>query len=173
MPGLMEGTRPTQLGVTGSRFFSISMPSLGRGGGDTLGVDMVAPLIAHCYIKLSCSGPMDSIHARGYEEFSEQYTRAKDTVRTLPDLRNVSLGSDSIPDFILFVYVRGRRSGGLVCLWRRSLQSYFFRTAVHLPSARPSIFILPFAESPSIHPASVAVTAPGCWGQVPLKVSST
>jgi len=50
---------------------------------------------------------------------------------------------------------------------------HFFRGAVHRPSARPSTFIRPFAESSSIHPTSVAVTVPGCSGHVPLNVSST
>src|SRR5580698_337697 len=51
--------------------------------------------------------------------------------------------------------------------------SHFFRRALHRPSARPSTFIRPLAESSSIHPANVAVTVPGCSGHVPLNVSST
>jgi microcystin degradation protein MlrC len=51
---------------------------------------------------------------------------------------------------------------------------YFFRTAVHCPSARPSTFMRPVAESPSIQPASVASTGPGFpFGQVPVNDSST
>src|SRR4029077_3294533 len=50
---------------------------------------------------------------------------------------------------------------------------HFDRVAFQRPSALPSTFILPFPVSPSNHPASVAVTDPGCSGHVPLKESST
>jgi len=52
--------------------------------------------------------------------------------------------------------------------------AHFFPRAAHCPSARPSTFIRPFAVSPSIHPARVAVTGAGfSLGHVPLNVSST
>ena len=55
-----------------------------------------------------------------------------------------------------------------------SRRAHFLRRAVHCPSARPSTLIRPFAESPSIHPARVAVMGAGfALGHVPLNVSST
>ena len=51
---------------------------------------------------------------------------------------------------------------------------YFFRSAVQMPSARPSAFIRPVALSPSSQPAIVAVTGPGLGSSHwPEKVSCT
>jgi hypothetical protein len=54
---------------------------------------------------------------------------------------------------------------------------YCLRVAIHCPSARPSTFIRPLAEAPSIHPAKLAFTSPGApiwlsFAQLPVKVNS-
>ncbi len=70
------------------------------------------------------------------------------------------------------------RSGDIraTIAWARRHDRYGFRVAVHRPSARPSTFMRPPAESPSIQPARAAVTLsrlPVCpLGHSALKISS-
>src|SRR5437763_16126482 len=84
----------------------------------------------------------------------------------------VTTTSEGAPSFPAF-WERWEPAGGSSSTWCPPFEHHFFLTAVHRPSARPSTFMRPFAKSPSTHPASVAVTVPGCSGHVPPNVSST
>src|SRR5579884_1266974 len=60
--------------------------------------------------------------------------------------------------------------------WHGLSHTYSFLVAVHTPSARPLILARPFAVPPSIHPARLAIAAPGSPpgpDQIPRNPSST